>query len=77
LRVIRVRRRGRYILILVLVARQRAVGGTVARPDGGVVVYEELVLARAEAGRAAGGLLEIGGIIAAVEASSAPKVFVW
>jgi membrane protein implicated in regulation of membrane protease activity len=64
-------------LVLVLVARQGAVGGTVARPGSRVVVYEELVFTRAEAGRAAGGLLEIGGIIAAVEASSAPKVFVW
>jgi hypothetical protein len=64
-------------LILVLVARQRAVRGTIARSGSRVIAYEELILTRAAKGRrSACGLLDISGIVSTVEASSASDTVV-
>jgi hypothetical protein len=64
-------------LILVLVARQRAVRGTITMSGSRVIAYEELILTRAAKGRrSACGLLDICGIVPTVEASSASDIVV-
>lgn len=64
-------------MVLVLVARQRVVRGTVAWPGRRIVVHEELILSRAAKGRrSVDGWLNISSVVSAVEASSASNIVV-